>query len=299
MFAPPFFGDPVDEATVELAASVSPASRSTVGSTASLTSDAVTATAAGGTAPYSYAWTKLSGGAVTANSPAAATTTFTAASMGIGESRTAYFLCTVTDAATDTVTTATVTVSFLRAQALSVSVRDRSNSGTAGTVNLSYPSAFVDVSGGVAPYTYSWAKVSGDAITVADATTTSPTFTAAGLAYGETREATYRLTVTDAVGTVGTSDADITISRDIATTFSPAPGSVSGQSVTLTASNLVKWVYTKSGSSGASASLASGNLGSSVTFAQNTSGTATFTVTARSTDNTTVLGTWTITVTKP
>lgn len=298
MFAPPFFGDPTDEAAVDLAVSVSPVSRSTVGSTASLTSEAVTVAPVGGTGPYTYAWTKLSGGAVTINSPAAATTTFTAATMDIGESRTAYFLCTVTDAATDTVTTATVTVTFLRAQALSVSLDNRTRSGTASTLSTTYPASSTDVAGGVPPYSYSWAKVSGDAITIADETTDTPTFSATGLAYGESREAIYELTVTDSVGTVGTDQADITISRDIATTFSPSPGSYGGQSVTLSASNLVRWNYTKSGSSGASASLTSGFQGTSITFAQNTPGTATFTVTARSSDNTTVLGTWTITVTK-
>ncbi|MDR7101530.1 hypothetical protein [Croceicoccus sp. BE223] len=298
MFAPPFFGDPDAEVAIDLAVSVSPASRSTVGSTATLTSEAVTAVAVGGTGPYSYAWTKLSGGAITINSPAAATTTFTAASMGIGESRTAYFLCTVTDAATDTVTTVTVTVTFLRAAALSVSVANRSRSGTAGTLSTTYPASSVDVSGGVPPYSYAWVKVSGDAITITDETTTTPTFSATGLAYGESREARYELTVTDSVGTIGSDEADIALSRDTATTFSPVPGSVSGQSVTLSASNLVRWVYTKSGSSGASASLTSGFQGTSITFAQNTPGTATFTVTARSSDNTTVLGTWTITVTK-
>lgn len=299
MFAPPFFGDPADEAAVDLAVSVSPASRSTVGSTSSLTSDAVTATAAGGTAPYTYAWTKLSGGSVTITSPTAATTTFSATGMLTGESRTAYFNCTVTDTATDTVTSATVTVSFLRAAALSVSTNNRTASGTSSTINTNYPSSGVSVSGGVTPYTYSWAKVSGDAITVTNETTATPTFSATGLAYGESRSAVYELTVTDSIGTVGTDQATITISRATATTFSPTAGSYSGQSVTLTASNLVKWVYTKSGSSGASASLTSGFLGTSITFTQSTSGTATFSVTARSTDNTTVLGTWTITVTKP
>ena len=48
--------------------------------TQTLTTDSVTATAAGGTGgPYTYAWTRLSGSsAISANSPSAATTTFTA-----------------------------------------------------------------------------------------------------------------------------------------------------------------------------------------------------------------------------
>ena len=52
----------------------------------------------GGIPPYSYAWTKTAGGAVAADAPAAATTTFTATALvGGAAPRTANFRCTVTD----------------------------------------------------------------------------------------------------------------------------------------------------------------------------------------------------------
>ena len=63
----------------------------------SVTTNAVTVTAVGGTGPYTYAWTRLSGStAVDADSPTNATTTFTAIVPRDGVC-TATFRCTVTD----------------------------------------------------------------------------------------------------------------------------------------------------------------------------------------------------------
>ena len=62
------------------------------------TSAAVTGTPVGGTAPFSYAWTRISGDAqITAGSPAAAATTFSAACFD-GIMYSAIFRLTVTDA---------------------------------------------------------------------------------------------------------------------------------------------------------------------------------------------------------
>ena len=73
------------------------------GTTAALTTDPVTVTATGGTAPYTYAWTELSHDHPTTapaiNSPTAATTDFTQTNIGPGESYSAQFRCTVTDSA--------------------------------------------------------------------------------------------------------------------------------------------------------------------------------------------------------
>jgi hypothetical protein len=66
-----------------------------------------TVTAAGGTAPYTYAWTKVSGDTLTVNSPTAAATTFTG-TPGVGNTLQAVYRCTVTD---NVAATATVDVS--------------------------------------------------------------------------------------------------------------------------------------------------------------------------------------------
>lgn len=63
-----------------------------------LTTPAVTVTPSGGAGGYTYAWVRTSGdAAITANSAAAALTTFSA-TLTPEDSKTAVFTCTVTDA---------------------------------------------------------------------------------------------------------------------------------------------------------------------------------------------------------
>lgn len=52
-------------------------------------------------------------------------------------------------------------------------------------------------SGGFGPFTYSWAFVSGDAITVLSPTTASTAFRGSAMSVGEIRNAIFRCTVTD------------------------------------------------------------------------------------------------------
>jgi hypothetical protein len=69
---------------------------SAVASTSSVTTGTVNVSTSGGTSPFTYAWTKLDGDAVTALSPTSASTQFRGTGMVSGESRTADFRCTVT-----------------------------------------------------------------------------------------------------------------------------------------------------------------------------------------------------------
>lgn len=68
---------------------------STFGAGPAVTSTA-TVTPSGGIGSYTYSWTKTSGGAITANSASAASTTF-AGTLALGESIEAVYKCTVTD----------------------------------------------------------------------------------------------------------------------------------------------------------------------------------------------------------
>ena len=70
-----------------------------------VTTDAATGVGSGGTAPYTYAWTIVSHSSVTlptANTPAAASTTFTQTGLGVGVVEEASWICTVTDADSNT-----------------------------------------------------------------------------------------------------------------------------------------------------------------------------------------------------
>ena len=63
-----------------------------------VTTNDITATPVGATAPYTYAWTEVSSSAVwTILSPTASTTRFRAVDVPGNSSATAVFLCTVTD----------------------------------------------------------------------------------------------------------------------------------------------------------------------------------------------------------
>jgi hypothetical protein len=99
--------------TTTLTVTLSPTVINKIGSTSSITSASVTATPSGGTAPYTHAWTKQSGDSITINSASSSVTSFTAASMFEGNSRTAVFRDTVTDANSIT-GTADITVTIER-----------------------------------------------------------------------------------------------------------------------------------------------------------------------------------------
>jgi hypothetical protein len=80
------------------------------GAPANITTGLVLATPSGGIAPYTYAWTQVGTTPYTwtINSPAAASTSFTAGTVGAGVSTEAEFKVTVTDSGGQTAT-ATVT----------------------------------------------------------------------------------------------------------------------------------------------------------------------------------------------
>lgn len=85
------------------------ASRLTVGGKGNgvATTVSTTITPTGGTAPYTHAWTLITstnGTDPTANSPAAATTTFTQTNIAADDADTATFRDTVTDSASNTAT---------------------------------------------------------------------------------------------------------------------------------------------------------------------------------------------------
>lgn len=76
-----------------------------------VTSTQVTCTASGGTSPYTYAWTHVSGDVITVDSPTAAATTFSFNFTGAGfQSKSSVYKCVVTDNATMTADSPNVSV---------------------------------------------------------------------------------------------------------------------------------------------------------------------------------------------
>ncbi|MEL7445567.1 MAG: hypothetical protein AAGK02_07115 [Pseudomonadota bacterium] len=65
------------------------------------TTNSVTASATGGTGPYTYAWSKVSGDTFTVNGPSAASTSFSA-TVSAGETKSAVYKVTATDSLTAT-----------------------------------------------------------------------------------------------------------------------------------------------------------------------------------------------------
>lgn len=105
-----------------------------------------------------------------------------------------------------------VAQSFAPAISLSVTpdVFGASSEPTGGLIT-SEP-ATATPTGGSAPYTYGWAKISGDTMTVMSPTNATTTFRA-NVPAGATRSAVYRGTVTDNFGQTATADVSITLSN--------------------------------------------------------------------------------------
>jgi len=194
-----------------LSVSASPVSVSTNQDAASVTTSAVTASASGGSGGNSFAWAKQSGGSITADSPASATTTFSATGLTAGEARSAVFRCTVTDSSTATAYV-DVTVTITRAGfSVALSPTELSRFGAYSTQTTGGVTA--TAANGAGGYSYAWTKVSGDPITINSPSSATTTFTAAGLAYGETRSAIFRCTTTDLSASTATADISVVIGR--------------------------------------------------------------------------------------
>lgn len=107
--------NPGGSATLSCAVSPSIVSGSTVG-TGTVTTDAATAVGSGGTAPYTYAWSLVTHSAVTpptADTASAASTTFTQTGIAPSTVEDATWICTVTDALSNTADSDPITSIFV------------------------------------------------------------------------------------------------------------------------------------------------------------------------------------------
>lgn len=80
--------------------------------TGAKTTNTVTVTVTGGTGPFTYAWSYVSGDTFTITAASAATTAFTGTITALGQDKTAIYKCTVTDTGTGDVQTINVGVNI-------------------------------------------------------------------------------------------------------------------------------------------------------------------------------------------
>jgi hypothetical protein len=80
-----------------------------------------------------------------------------------------------------------------------------------GTQDVTSNLVTVTPSGGTSPYTYAWARISGDSDVLALNSTAAATRFQATIELGGFRNATFRCTVTDARARTGTVDVDVSL----------------------------------------------------------------------------------------
>jgi hypothetical protein len=181
------------ESTLPLTAAVSPmsVSHSAAGSNQATTN--ATCTAAGGFPSYTFSWSRISGStAISATAPSAATTAFSTSGLAIDQTRTAVFVCTVTDAAGQVVQSSNVSVSLHRLGFTATAQPEEQsvNTGTAST-GRSGDVTCTFVNGPGAPYFYQWAQIVGDTMGITDLNSPTTDFTVSGLAAGQTKTAIF------------------------------------------------------------------------------------------------------------
>ena len=161
------------------------------------TTNAVVVTASGGVSPYTYAWTKVSGGTVTISSATATSVTWSASGTA-PETKAAVWKCSVTDAIGTVTDSGAVSVSIaFNVSTLSASLSTGTLSATlSGSGSLATGTVTATPTGGTGPYTYAWSKVSGDTVTPSSTTTAAITFSATGTA-PQTIAAVWQCVVTD------------------------------------------------------------------------------------------------------
>lgn len=209
-----------------------PASVSKDGTTTPLTTSSVAAVVADGTAPFTYSWVRTTGSLdITADTPTASSTAFSGANLDVaGETLTATFDCTVTDAVGRTAVDS-ITVTIQRYGTLSATAAPGSVSGSGNTATVTSNSSTCTASGGSGSFSYSWVLVSGGSVTAVSPSSATSTFRGSTMAAGETRTATFRCDVTDTISgqTASTGNVTISVNRYAALGGSASPTSVAGE----------------------------------------------------------------------
>jgi hypothetical protein len=195
----------------------------------------------GGVAPYTYLWTKLSGDG-TIVSPSSASTDIAFTDVCPQDLLSGTYQIEVTDSNSEVIT-AEVSITAFNEAVLPLELTMSSTNGTAESATpVSINSTVsVSVSGGVTPYLYSWAKVSGDGTIVSGGTTDTATVGFTSVGPDDTPSGVFEVTVTDGQETVGTD----TVSVSADNTFIVFTGTYSGTRFSATSQegspNAITW----------------------------------------------------------
>lgn len=106
-------------------------------------------------------------------------------------------------------------MNLLRAASLALKAMAASNDGPVfgtGTGTVIAGPATIIVNGGVAPYTYSAAYLSGDTVTILGGTSSTPSFQRGSVGVADVFEGVVRVTVTDNASRTATTDVSWNIS---------------------------------------------------------------------------------------
>lgn len=168
----------------------------------------VSVSASGGATPYSYSWARISGSSAIGINSATSSAPQFSANLAWGSNLSATYRLTVTDGhGTTSQIDVPVTMTAPVQPAVSINPGTLQLNGTGnGTVTKSVTAT---ATGGVAPYTYAWARLTGSRVSVSGASSATPSFSV-NLGWGENLSESYRVTMTDAAGNAVTRDLPIT-----------------------------------------------------------------------------------------
>ncbi|MQA41680.1 FG-GAP-like repeat-containing protein [Rugamonas aquatica] len=183
----------------------------------------LTATPAGGVAPYSYSWTRTSGSR-SAVSNSAIASPVVKATLAVGDAFTEQWKVTVTDVAAKTAV-ASVNVSFSAPAALAVPLAATRSVTANSATGIAAVALGVLPTGGRTPYTYAWERIAGTRSTVSNPALSNPVVSLT-MTPGESVVETWQVTVSDAAGHSKAASTAITFNNPPAAmglTFAPAP----------------------------------------------------------------------------
>jgi hypothetical protein len=159
--------------------------------------------------PLSYTWVQSAGPAVALQDAGLVKPFFTAPSVPAGSSVSLTFqLVTSNGFASSGVATTTVTVTGL--QNLTVNAGANQSVQSGATVHLT--GSAVDPNGASGqPLTYQWSQTAGNAVTLANPTSATPSFVAPAMTAGPAQVLSFSLAVGDALGLSGTAITNVTV----------------------------------------------------------------------------------------